>query len=64
MKFSYLCIVNQKKEARALVRENLLVGRQKIVPCPARKNGRRKEDEKVKKYQSKKVKRIYKQMFN
>ena len=57
MNFSYLCIVNQKKEARALARENLLVGRQKIVPCPARKNGRRKEDEKVKKYQSKKGKK-------
>ena len=56
MNFSYLCIVNQKKEAKALARENLLVGRQKIVPCPARKNGRRKEDEKVK--------RINKQMFN
>jgi len=57
MNFSYLCIVNQKKEARALARENLLVGRQKTVPCPARKNGRRKEDEKVKKYQSKKGKK-------
>ena len=57
MNFSYLCIVNQKKEAKALARENLLVGRQKIVPCPARKNGRRKEDEKVKKHQSKKGKK-------
>ena len=57
MKFSYLCIVNQKKEARAPARENLLVGRQKIVPCPAHKNWRRKEDEKVKKYQSEKGKK-------
>ena len=37
MNFSYLCIVNQKKEARALARENLLVGRQKTARCPARK---------------------------
>ena len=37
MNFSYICIVDQKKEARTLAMENLLVGRQKTVPCPARK---------------------------
>ena len=45
MNFSYLCIVNQKKEARALARENLLVGRQKTARCPARKNPSRNRQE-------------------
>ena len=42
MNFSYICIVDQKKEARTLAMENLLVGRQKTVPCPARKSTSRK----------------------
>jgi hypothetical protein len=37
--------------------QHFLSGRREIATCPARKNGRRKEDEKVKKYQSKKGKK-------
>ena len=37
--------------------QHFLSGRREIATCPARKNGRRKEDEKVKKYQSEKGKK-------
>ena len=37
--------------------QHFLSGRREIATCPAHKNGRRKEDEKVKKYQSEKGKK-------